>query len=185
MLGDVASLKIIAIAGWSMDAGTLIYPLTFTLRDLVHKNLGLSAARTLVVTAGVINVLMALLFWIVSLIPGDPLVGSQDAFAAVLSPVWRIVGASILAEVFAELLDTEIYRGWVGHFGQARQWMRVVASNGISSPLDSLLFCWIAFGGVYSASIVWGIVLSNIVLKYVVTVFSIPMIYLVPEKEEA
>jgi uncharacterized integral membrane protein (TIGR00697 family) len=185
MMGDVASLKIIVVAGWSMDAGTLIYPFTFTLRDLVHKTLGLQAARTLIVTAAAINVVMAFFFWIVSLIPGDPLVGPQEAFAAVLSPVWRIVAASIIAEIVAELLDTEVYRIWIKRNGLRRPWMRVIASNGVSTPVDSLIFSWIAFGGVFSSVVVWGIVVSNILLKYLVTVVSVPMIYFVPEKESA
>ena len=45
LLSDIASLKITSIAGFSLDAGTFIYPLTFTIRDLVHKRLGKMAAR--------------------------------------------------------------------------------------------------------------------------------------------
>jgi len=181
MLGDIASLKIVAVAGVSMDAGTLVYPLTFTLRDLVHKSLGIRAARMLILTAAGINIVMAVFFWIVSILPGDPLVGPQDAFAAVLSPVWRIVAASIVAEVAAELLDTEVYRVWIKRMGESRQWMRVVASNAVSTPFDSLLFAWLAFGGVYDVAVVWGIVLSNVAVKYAMTVLSIPLIYTVKE----
>ena len=39
MLADVASLKIVLLAGFSIDAGTFVYPITFTLRDLIHKRL--------------------------------------------------------------------------------------------------------------------------------------------------
>ena len=51
MLADIASLKIAFIGGFSIDAGTFIYPLTFTLRDLVHKRLGKSVARKVIVLA--------------------------------------------------------------------------------------------------------------------------------------
>ena len=44
MMADIASLRIITIAGYAVDAGTLIYPFTFTLRDLVHKIAGKEAA---------------------------------------------------------------------------------------------------------------------------------------------
>ena len=40
IISDVASLKIAVLFGLSIDAGTFIYPITFTLRDLVHKRLG-------------------------------------------------------------------------------------------------------------------------------------------------
>ena len=51
MLSDVLSLKIALVAGFSIDAGTFVYPFTFTLRDLVHKLLGRPAARAVIVTA--------------------------------------------------------------------------------------------------------------------------------------
>ncbi len=37
MMADIASLRIVLLGGFAVDAGTLVYPLTFTLRDLVHK----------------------------------------------------------------------------------------------------------------------------------------------------
>jgi uncharacterized integral membrane protein (TIGR00697 family) len=183
MIADIASLKILMIAGFSVDGGTLVYALTFTLRDLVHKTAGIKNARALVIAGGVINLFMALMFWLVSILPADPNAGPQSAFNQVLSPVWRIVIASIVAEILAELLDTEIYQMWVNRFGRKKQWLRVLSSNAFSIPVDSLIFCWIAFGGVFEPDVVWAIVLSNILIKVAITIFSIPGIYLVPEKK--
>lgn len=179
MMADITSLRIVVAAGMSMDAGTLIYPLTFTLRDLVHKTLGANAARLLIVTAAVINLVMAGLFWLVARLPPDPAVGPQLEFGAVLSPVWQIVIASIVAEVFAELLDTEAYRLWTERVTTRYQWARVLVSNAVSVPLDSLVFCWLAFGPVYAPAVVWGIVASNIIVKGATTLISLPGIYLV------
>lgn len=182
MLADIASLKIVFVAGFSMDAGTLIYPFTFTIRDLVHKAIGVRATRALIVTAALINLLMAGLFWLVAQLPPDQSVGSQTAFSEVLSPVWRIVIASIVAEALSEMTDTEIYRLWVSQVTKRYQWTRVLLSNIISVPLDSLAFCWLAFGGVYSVSVVWSIFWSNVLLKIVITMISLPGIYLVKDK---
>ena len=168
-----------------MDAGTFVYPITFTLRDLVHKTAGAKAARILIVTAAVINLVMAGLFWAVSRLPGDPAVGPQLEFAKVLSPVWRIVMASIAAEVVAELVDTEVYRLWVERVTLRYQWMRVLASNIVSVPLDSIMFSWGAFGGVLSIPVVWDIVLSNMLVKGVTTLFSLPLIYAIPEMQKS
>ncbi|MCZ7671103.1 MAG: hypothetical protein M5U34_30145 [Chloroflexi bacterium] len=40
MIADIASMKIAVIGGLAVDMGTFIYPITFTLRDLVHKIVG-------------------------------------------------------------------------------------------------------------------------------------------------
>lgn len=179
MLSDILSLKIAWVAGFSIDAGTFIYPFTFTLRDLVHKSLGRSAARTVIVAAGVINLVMAGLFAFAAWLPPDPTWSLQREFAAVLTPVWRIVIASIVAEVVAEFIDTEIYHLWVTRITRRYQWMRVLTSNAVSVPLDSLIFCWGAFGGVLPAATVWSIFWANVLLKGAVTLASLPGIYVV------
>jgi uncharacterized integral membrane protein (TIGR00697 family) len=182
ILSDIMSLKIVLFAGLSMDAGTLVYPITFTLRDLVHKVAGKRGARTVILAAGVINLVMAGLFWVVSWLPYDPSAGSQPDWDAVLSPVWRIVVASIVAEVFAELADTEIYHLWVTRLTRRFQWARVLVSNAVSVPLDSLIFCWGAFGGVLPVPVVWSIFWSNVLVKGAVTLVSLPAIYMVREE---
>ena len=179
MLADISSLKIVSIAGLSMDAGTLIYPITFTLRDLVHKVGGIKVARILILVVAGINLFMAGFFWLVAYLPADLSVGPQEEFAAVLSPVWRIVVASILAEVLAELIDTEVYQLWVNKFKNKLQWGRVLVSNGVSVPLDSLVFVVVAFAGTMSSAILFSIFLSNVLVKGVTTLLSIPLIYLV------
>jgi uncharacterized integral membrane protein (TIGR00697 family) len=181
MLSDVLSLKIAMVAGLSVDVGTAIYPFTFTLRDLVHKSLGRAAARTVIVSAAVINLAMAGLFALAVWLPPDPTWSLQQEFAAVLTPVWRIVAASILAEIGSEFADTEIYHLWVTRVTHRFQWVRVLISNTISVPLDSLIFCWGAFGGLLPGPTVWSIFWSNIIVKGAVTLFSLPGIYLVPE----
>jgi len=182
ILSDISSLRIILFFGLSMDAGTFIYPITFTLRDLVHKLMGIKAARILILACAVINLFMALFFWFVSILPADPSVGAQTEFAKVLSPVWRIVLASIFAEVISELIDTEVYRLWMKKVTTRKQWSRVLASNGVSIPIDSILFAFIAFAGQMPLAVVWSIVLSNVIVKFATTFVSLPLIYAVPER---
>jgi len=185
LLSDIASLKITMIAGFSMDAGTFIYPLTFTIRDLVHKRLGKQVARTVVILAAGINLFMALFFQFTAWLPQDPSWGLGREFAAVLGPVWRIVIASIVAEVISELLDTEIYHLWQNRITEKYQWMRVLSSNAVSIPVDSLIFCWGAFGFALPHDVVWSIFFANVIVKGAVTIVSLPAIYLVKAQPEA
>lgn len=180
MMADIASLKIITVFGRAVDAGTLVYPFTFTLRDMVHKVAGKAVARALIFTAAAVNIVMAGLFWVVAKWPGHPSVGDQVEFGEVLGPVWRIVLASIIAEVVSELIDTEAYQRWVEAFGSRYQWGRVLVSNSIAIPLDSAIFVVIAFAGDLPSSTLWEIFWLNVVLKGLLTLVSLPWIYLVP-----
>jgi uncharacterized PurR-regulated membrane protein YhhQ (DUF165 family) len=85
--------------------------------------------------------------------------------------------------VVAELIDTEGYRFWVEKVTQKYQWARVLVSNSISVPIDSLIFVWIAFGGVMPGKVVWSIFISNVIIKGLTTLVSLPGIYLVKEKD--
>lgn len=182
MMSDIASLRIVMIAGYSIDAGTFIYPLTFTLRDMVHKVAGIKAARILIFAAAGINIFMALFFRVVSLLPPDLTIGAQEEFGLVLSPIWRIVVASIIAEVVSELIDTEGYRFWVEKVTKKYQWARVLFSNLFSIPIDSFLFSFLAFWRLFPTSVVISIFFSNMIIKGITTLFSIPGIYLVPDR---
>ncbi len=185
LLSDIGSLKIAWVAGFSVDAGTFIYPLTFTIRDLIHKQLGKTAARTVIFLAAVINLFMVVFFQFAAWLPQDPSWGMGKEFATILGPVWRIVIASIVAEVISELIDTEVYHFWVNRITRKYQWTRVLASNTISIPIDSLIFSWGAFGFALPNSVVWSIFFANLIIKGLVTVVSLPAIYLVKEKDAA
>ena len=184
MLSDIASLKIGQVAGLSVDMGTFIYPITFTLRDLVHKVLGKRNTRVLILAAGAINLFMALYLMFSARVPGDPEWGLNAEFAAVLAPVWRIVAASIVAEVVSELIDTEIYHLFVTRITERYQWARVLLSNSVSVPVDNILFAVGAFAFTLPWDVVWEIFLFNLIVKYAITLVSLPLIYLAPDRKD-
>lgn len=181
MMSDIGSLQIVSIFGMALDGGTFVYPFSFTLRDLAQKTLGKKGVKVLIMCAAGINLLMALFFWLISLLPIDVMAGSSEAWAQVLTPVWRITLASIVAEVFSELLDTEVYSFWVEKVTKRYQWARVLISNLFSVPLDSLIFAFGAFYGTMPVNAVWQIFWGNVIVKLVVTLISIPMIYTVKD----
>ncbi len=185
MLSDIASLKIGLVAGLAVDMGTFIYPLTFTLRDLVHKVIGKRNAQTLIISAGVINLFMAgYLMWAAS-VPSDPSWGLGQEFRAILAPVWRIVIASIAAEIISELIDTELYHWFVTKVTTRYQWARVLVSNSVSVPIDNAIFAVGAFGWLLPWAVVWEIFIFNLIVKYGMTLIGLPLIYIVPDSHHS
>jgi queuosine precursor transporter len=180
MLADIASLKIGIVWGMAVDMGTFIYPITFTLRDVAHKTIGKKPTQSLIWMAAIINLFAAAYLWWVAGVTGDPSWGLNTEWSAVFnaSLLWRIVLASIVAEVVSELVDTEIYHWFVTKVSHRHQWARVLASNSVSVPIDNLIFAVGAFGGVLPWDVVWQIFLFNLLLKYAVTLVSMPLIYI-------
>ena len=178
IIADVTASKMVDLFGVYVPAAVFIYALTFTLRDVVHKQLGKQTAVFMVLTAGVVNVLMAAYFAFTVWLKPAPFWGNQEAYNLILGVVPRIVGASILAEMISELIDTEIYH----RIKHLEPWKRVLGSNAVSLPIDSLIFVLVAFAGTMPLSALISVMLGQILLKAVITVISIPLIYVIPDK---
>jgi len=122
-----------------VSVGTMIFGITFTQRDRVHRY-GRRAVYFMIFLAAVGMMLESLFL-------GVP---------------WRIILASFIAIVLSETADTEVY-----HRLLHRPWIqRVTGSNLVSIPLDSLLFNLIAFAGVFAPLMMVQIIFGEIVTKF-------------------
>ncbi|MEW6060905.1 MAG: VUT family protein [Bacteroidota bacterium] len=126
-----------------VSIATFIFGITFTQRDRVHNTLGRKNVYVMIGVAAGLNLLVTL-------------------FGAV---EWRIILASFIAIVLAETADTEIYQYYISN-----SWaLRVLKSNMVSIPLDSVLFNTIAFAGIFSAYEIASIIFGEIVFKGIVS----------------
>lgn len=181
IFSNLGSLRIITILGLSLDGGTLLYPFSFTARDLLHKKCGAALTRFTIYLAAIVNLLLFGFVWLVGILPADLAVGPQSEYALVLAPGIRLVLASIAAMTVAELLDTRIYSAVQRRLGKRWQWLRVLASNLVSVPVDTAIFLGIAFAGSYEIATLWALFWGNLAIKFLVSLLSIGSIYLVKE----
>ncbi|WP_199776928.1 VUT family protein [Deinococcus sp. NW-56] len=125
-----------------LSVGTIFFAPVFTLRDRIHRAGGLRAVYIAIALALLVNTV-----------------------AAVLTDTpWRFVGASFLAILVGELADTAVYQRLI----QKSWWTRVLASNAVSVPLDSVLFTLLAFYGDMSSRDIAQIIFADILAKYAI-----------------
>lgn len=179
-MADVTAAKSVSLFGISIPAGTFVFALTFTWRDMLHKRLGKEWASAAIVAAALSNIAMVLYFMFAIVLPPASFWGGQDAFASILGVVPRIAFASILAEVISQLVDTEIYD--LARRTVDKQWVHVLVSNAVSLPIDSIIFGFAAFAGVFPIEAIWALVGGQILFKAVVTIVSLPGIYMIKDK---
>mgnify|MGYP004478340277 FL=1 len=183
MISNISSVKIANVLSLAVDGGTFLYPLAFTIRDMAHKTIGKKSTQKLIIVSAIINIFTPIYFYIISQIPADKSWEFDEAFKMTLSPVIRISIASIIASTLSEFVDTEIYHFFVSKITKKYQWLRVLISNAFSIPVDNFLFVAIAFFKVLPINALIGIFIFNFFVKYAVTIISVPMIYLVKEKD--
>jgi uncharacterized integral membrane protein (TIGR00697 family) len=202
LAGNIAATKVTYFGNLVMDAG-FIYALTFTWRDLIHKQLGRKAAITTIWLSAAMNLVAALYFQLVVLLPAQADWSSNGGQAAweflfgglvnasaggiwwqsLFSLQMRIVLGSIITALIAELIDTQVYHRWTSGWGRILpQWTRVFVSNAFSIPADSTLFPLIAFTGIVGFDALVQMFWTNITVKAIITLLVFWTIYLVPEK---
>lgn len=177
------------MAGITLPAGSIMFAFTFTLRDLIHKRLGKYWAQSVIIVSGGFNIIQAFYLWAMSKLPYPEFFELGEAWNAIFAIVPAITLGSIIAEIISELVDTEVFHFVWNRFPTFPQWGRVLASNAVSLPLDSLLFATFAFvilPPIFGAeplpwAVAWSLVVGQITWKAIVTLVSMPAIYLVKE----
>jgi len=179
LFANILSTKItvLPLVNLAVDGGTIIYPFTFTLRDFVHKTWGKKNARQVVIIAALLNAVMFGLFWLIGKMTPDPSWPNQQAYDAILSPVGRIVFASIVSQIISELVDTEIFSII---YKKINDIAAVFISNFVSLIIDSVIFSLLAFFGAMPFDIVLQIIVANILIKMAISILSTPFIKLIP-----
>ena len=143
LLANITLNKFIPLPVFGLlSVGTIFFAAVFTLRDRIHRAGGVPAVLVAIALALLVNTVAALLL-------GTPL---------------RFVGASFLAILVGELADTGVYQRLI----HRSWWTRVLASNAVSVPLDSVLFTLLAFYGDMSSREISEIIFADILAKYAI-----------------
>ena len=175
LIANVTAVKPIVLGRLVVPAAVFIYALTFTLLDLINERLGKYGARRVVATGFCANVLLAVYAQFTVWAPAPAFFDGDPAVARVLGATPRVVVASLIAYLVSALVDAEIFAWWRARIGGFR-WLRVLASNTVSTAVDSAVFVTLAFAGVLPLG---PLIIGQYVVKMAVTVLSLPLIYLV------
>lgn len=162
----------IALGGLSLplvfDGGVFLFPLAYVLGDVLAEVYGLKASRRAIFAAFALAFVASLTIFAVQVSPPAAGWEHQEAFAAVLGFVPRIVLASLVAFLSGQLVNAwvldRLRRRTSGRFLRTR----LIGSTIAGQLIDTLLFCTIAFAG-----IITGLdFVMYVVLGYVVKVLA-------------
>ena len=174
---DLFANKMLDIGGLTLAGGILMIPFSFTIRDLLHKLFGFKNVKTVVWTTAIVNLVVAILLIVLDAIP-SAVPGQQEAWHALMGASWRVIIASFIAQLVADLGNTYVYQWVWNKLGDKHIWLRTIISNLPACFLDSALFSYIAFLGVLPPEIIWASVISSFGVKYALSIVATPLTYL-------
>ncbi|MDR0389297.1 MAG: queuosine precursor transporter [Spirochaetaceae bacterium] len=190
IISNIASSAKIVDLGFSLftvqlsfDGGTILFPLSYIVGDILTEVYGFRASRRVIWAGFAALALSALVFFILQVLPGDAAwerYAGSAAYSAILGGMSS--GGLVLASLAAY---------WIGEFSNSVVlskikilmkgkflWVRTIGSTLIGEALDSLVFVFIAsLSGVFGWELFGSLVLTNYLFKCAVEIIMTPLTY--------
>ncbi|MGM5468826.1 queuosine precursor transporter [Flavobacteriaceae bacterium LMO-SS05] len=165
---------------FELSVGILPYPITFLITDIISEIYGKKRANQVVFT-GIFASLFSLLIVIISdAAPATPWSPVTDTmFTTVFGSTAIAVTASMLAYLFAQFIDIQIYHFWKGLTKGKHLWLRNNGSTFSSQFIDTMtILVLLCTFEIIAWDKFWGLLVSGILFKWLIALCDTPFMYL-------
>ena len=192
LISNIASSAKIVDLGFSIlnipmafDAGTILFPIGYVFGDILTEVYGYQRSRRVIWTGFFALALAAVIFWVISILPGEVTwqgYAGDQAYQSILG------GMSSGGIVLASLAGF-----WLGEFSNSFilakmkiltrgrwLWSRTIGSTLVGEMVDTVMFVVVASAfGVFPWSLFLTLTLTNYLFKVAVEVLMTPVTYLI------
>lgn len=177
LISNLASTKILTLGLFTFDGGTLLFPLSYIFGDILTEVYGYQRARKVIWTGFGAALLMSLVLWIVQILPPAADWPNQQAYESLLGFVPRIVMASLIAYFAGAFSNAFLLSKLKIRTNGKYLWIRTIGSTIIGEGIDTVIFCLVAFYGMFPNEVLVAIIISNYLFKTGVEVIFTPVTY--------
>jgi len=184
LISNIASVKMVKIAFFEYDAGTLLFPLSYIFGDILTEVYGYRASRKVIWTGFFCAALMFGYLWLVGQLrgPGENFWTEQQqaSYMTILIPMGWIILGSLVAFFVGEFSNSymlaKLKIATKGRF----LWVRTISSTLVGEGIDTVVFCMIAnIGWKLGLNEILLIIMSNYIFKCGVEILFTPITYAV------
>ena len=162
-----------------LSAGVLPYPLTFLITDVLSEFYGKKRTNRVIITGFIASVIILGVLLLGSVFPsieGSPV--NDQEYNIVFKNSWRVIGASMVAYLSAQLVDVKLFHFWKGLTKGKHLWLRNNGSTIISQFVDTVLVVSVLFIGVMSFEDIKSMIFDGWLFKVLVALIDTPIFYL-------
>jgi len=178
VLCNIQVMKTVELFGLTTTLGNVLYASVFLSTDLLSEYYGKEEAKRGVIL-GFLALTLATAYMQIALL-FTPAEGdfAHEHLSAIFGFMPRIALGSMAAYLVSQTHDV-----WAFHFirqrtGERMLWLRNNASTLVSQALDSTIFCFIAFFGLFETRVFIQILITTYIMKALVGFLDTPFIYL-------
>ena len=170
---------------FALAIGVLPYPLTVLCTDLISEFYGRRRANFVVWVGLILNVWVMFILWLGGVLPGGGPI--EDAFFSIRTAAFGAVTASMIAYLFAQFVDVQLFHFWKRLTKGKHLWLRNNGSTLISQLVDTTAVILITHFyakalPVNAGEAIWPQLLlfiaTGYVFKMLVALLDTPIIYL-------
>ena len=161
-------------------AGILFFPISYVFSDILTEVYGYAYDRRAVwcgFGALIFATLMSIIVLHLTPAPGEYNSQLQDGLQAVFGNTWRIVIGSMTAFWCGSLINAYVLAKMKIWSNGKYLWMRMIGSTAAGELVDSAIFYFVAFYGIWSTQQVIEVALAQYVLKTGWEILAVPFTY--------
>ncbi|MDD3902167.1 MAG: queuosine precursor transporter [Sphaerochaeta sp.] len=179
IIANIQVTKNISLFGIEATLGNIVYATGFLATDILNEFYGKKASAKAVKIGFFALLSMTILMQAALLFEPSSSDIAQGSLSTIFGLMPRIAIGSMIAYVISNFHDVWAFAFWKAKKpGRNTLWLRNNLSTFVSQLIDTLLFTFIAFWGVYPTSVLVQIIVSTFVLKWIVAICDTPFIYL-------
>jgi len=178
IVANLQVVKTVELFGLVATLGNILYGSVFLATDILNENYGKTTARK-----GVWFGFIAFILMVVFMQIGLWFIPHESDFAhpfmqGLFGIMPRILVGSLIAYLISQHHDVWAFNFWKKKTKGKYLWLRNNLSTIVSQLIDSIVFCVIAFLGVWEMNIWWQILLTTYIFKLIVAVADTPFLYI-------
>ncbi len=165
---------------FEISVGILPYPITFLITDLISEIYGKKKANQVVVTGIFASFFSMLIVYVANIVPATEWSPVKDAmYTTVFGSTAIAVLASMMAYLFAQFIDIQIYHFWKRLTKGKHLWLRNNFSTFLSQFVDTftVLFLLCSFGEI-EWNLFAGLLIAGFLFKVMIAAIDTPFLYL-------
>ena len=182
LISNLAGTKLIAFGPIIPDGGAILFPISYILGDVLTEIYGYKYARRAIWVGLGVMLLAVLCFTIVRYMPPAPEYADQASYEAVLGFFPRIVAASLAAFLTGSFLNSFVLAKLKIKTKGKKLWLRLIGSTVVGELCDTVVFAFVAFGGILQGMNMLTYILIGWIFKTVVEIVFLPITYRVIDK---
>jgi uncharacterized integral membrane protein (TIGR00697 family) len=176
---NITAVKLLDIGGIVMDAGTLIFPVSYIFGDVLTEVYGFRTARRVIWLGFLCNLLAVAAISLGGALPAAEFWNGQQEYERILGYAPRILAASFCAYLVGELANSIVLARLKVATNGRFLWLRTISSTVVGQGLDSLVFVTLAFAFTIPTNAILGIIVTQWAIKSVYEAAATPFTYFV------